>query len=126
MRLSAVNFIRNVRSKSFNNGIVHNRVAFKVICTTFSGHNTELFYKLLTRATEYGWSMGGCNFRKTYPSMYQNVKEGNFLFFWQEIFKVFRILLSGTWSLPFHYGFCWSHEHSQSRKTQSLRKLYLC
>ena len=36
------------------------------------------------------------------PSGYQNVTEGKL--FGQEIFKVVRILLSGTWSLPFRYG----------------------
>ena len=35
MKLSAVNFIRRSWSKSFNNGIVYNRVGFKCICATF-------------------------------------------------------------------------------------------
>ena len=30
---------------------------------------------------ESGWSMGGCNFRISYPSMYQNVTEGKLMFF---------------------------------------------
>ena len=41
-------------SKSFNNGIVYNRVGFKCICTTISRQYTELFYRLFTRATESG------------------------------------------------------------------------
>ena len=36
----------------------------------------------------------------SYPSMYQIFTEGIFVF-WQETFKVIRILLPGTWSLPF-------------------------
>ena len=78
--LSAVNFIRKSWSKSFNNGTVQNRVDFKCICANISKQYTEPFYKLFTRATESGWSMGGCNFRKTYPSMYQNVTEGKLMF----------------------------------------------
>ena len=67
MRLSAVNFIRKSWSKSFNNGTVYNRVGFKCISATISRQNTELFYKLLTRATDSGWSMGGCIFRNILP-----------------------------------------------------------
>ena len=60
----------------------------------------------------------------TYPSMYQNVTERKFMFFEKITFKVVRILLSGTWSLPLLCGFCWSHEHSHSRETQWMRKVY--
>ena len=67
MILSAVNSIRKRWSKSFNKGIVYNRVGFKCICTTISRQYTGLFYKLFTRATESGWSMGGCNFRNILP-----------------------------------------------------------
>ena len=63
MRLSAVFFIGKSWSKSKNNGIVYNRVAVKCICTTISRQYTKLFCKLLTRQTESGRSMGGCNFR---------------------------------------------------------------
>ena len=31
--------------------------------------------------------MGGCNFRKTHPSMYQNITEGNFMFFDEKLSK---------------------------------------
>ena len=67
MRLSAVNFIRKSWSKSFNSGIVYNRVAFNCICATISRQYIELSHKLFTRATESGWSMGGCNFRNILP-----------------------------------------------------------
>ena len=67
MRSSAVNYIRKRWSKSFNYGIVYNRVGFKCISATISRKYTELFYKLFTRATESGWSMGGCNFRNILP-----------------------------------------------------------
>ena len=81
MRLSAVNFIRKSWSKSFNHGIVHNRVGFKCICTTNSRQYAELFYKLFTRATESGRSMGGCNFRNILPINVPKVTEGKFMFF---------------------------------------------
>ena len=80
-RLSAEIFIRRRWSKSFNNGIVYKRVGCKCICTTISRQKTELFYKLFTRATESGWSMGGCSFKNILPSIYQNVTEGKFMFF---------------------------------------------
>ena len=124
MRLSAVNFIRKSWWKSFNDGVVYNRVAFKCICTTISRQYTELFYKLFTRATESGRSMGGCSFGNILPINVPKGHGGKIYVFWQETFKFVRILLPGTWSLPFHYGYCWSHEHSHSRKTQSQRKLY--
>ena len=41
-----------------------------------------------------------------------------------ETFKFVRFLLPEILSLPFHHGYCWSHEHSLSRKTQSQWKLY--
>ena len=124
MRLSAVNFIRKSWSKSLNNGIVYNRVGFKGICATISKQYTELRYKLFSRATESGWSMGGCNFRKILPIDVAKCYGGKIYVFWQETFKIIRILLPGTWSLLFHYGYCWSHEQSHSRKTQSQRIIY--
>ena len=48
MSLSTVNFIRKSWSKSFNNGIVSNRVGLKCIWANTSSHNTELFYKFST------------------------------------------------------------------------------
>ena len=124
MRLSAVNFIRNSWSKSFNSGIVYNWVGFKCIWATISRQCIDLFYKIFTRATEYGWSMGGCNFRNILPINVPKCYRGKIYVFWQETFKVIRILLPGTWPLLFHYGYFWSHEHSHSRKTQSQRKLH--
>ena len=60
--------------------------------------------------------MGGCNFRKILLSNVPKYHGGKLYVFWQETFKIVRILLSGTWSSPFHYGYCWSHEHSHSKK----------
>ena len=67
MRLSAVNFIRKIWSKSFNIGIVYNRVGFTCLCATTFRQIAELFYKLFSTATEFGRSMGGCKFRKIVP-----------------------------------------------------------
>ena len=108
MRLSEVNFIRKSWLKSFNIGIVYKRVCFKCICTTISRQYTELFYKLFTRATESGRSMGGCNLRNILPINVPKSKcyRGKNYVFWQETFKVVRIPLSATWSLPFHHGYC--------------------
>ena len=121
MRLSAVIFIGKIWSKSFNNGTLYNRVAFECICATFSRQYTELLYRLFTGGTESGRSLGGCNFAIILPINVPKCHGGNGYVFWQKTFKVVKILLSGTWSLPFHYGYCWNHEHSLSRKTQSQR-----
>ena len=88
MRISAVYFIRKSWSKSINNGIVYKRVGFKCISATISRQYTELFYKLLTIATESGRSMGGCNFKKSYPLLYQNVTERKFMFFDKKLSKL--------------------------------------
>ena len=67
MRLSGLIFIRKSWSKSINNRTVYNRIGFKCIYKTVSRQHTELFYKLFTRETEPGRSMGGCNFRNVLP-----------------------------------------------------------
>ena len=122
MRLSSVNFIRKSWSKSFNNGIAYKRVGFKCIRATISRQYTEFFHKLFTRGIESGWSMGGCNFQNIVPIIAPKCYGRKFYIFWQETFKVIRILLPGTWSLPFHYGYCWSHEHSHSKRHNHREK----
>ena len=124
MRSCAVSFIRKNWSKSFNKGIVYNRVGFKCICATISRQYTELFYKLFTRASESGWSMGGCNLRNIQAIKVPKCYGRKIHVFWQETFKLIRILLPGCWSLLFHYGYCWSREHSRSRKKQAQRNRY--
>ena len=47
----------------------------------FCRQNTELFYKLFTRATESGWSMGGCNFRNILPINVPKCYGGKIFFF---------------------------------------------
>ena len=42
----------------------------------------------------------------SYPSLYQNVTEGKFKLFDKKTYKVVKFLQSGTWSLPFPYGYC--------------------
>ena len=121
MRISSVNFIRESSSKSINNGVVYNRIGFKCICATFSRQYTAL----LQTFYQSNW-ISKVNVRlqcQRIPN-HQCTKmlPREIYVFWQEAFKVVKISLSGTWSLPFHYGFCWSHEHSHSRKTQSHAK----
>ena len=90
-RLSEVNFIRKSWSKSFNNGIVYNRVGFKCISTTISKQYTELFYKLFTRATESGRSMGGCSFRNILHINVPKCYGGKIFVFWQKNPKLSEI-----------------------------------
>ena len=124
MTLSAVNFQKKSWSKSFKYETVKHRVCFKCVCANISSQTTELHYKFFTRATESGMSMAGCNFGNILPISVPKCYGEKKSVFWQETFKIIRIQLPGAWSLPFHYGYCWSHEHSHSRKTQSQRKLY--
>ena len=111
MRLSAVIFIRKIWSKSVNNGIVYNRIGFKCICTTISRQHSESFSKPSFKATGSGRSMGGCNSKNILPINTPKCHAGKVYVFWQDTLKIVRILSSGTWSLPFHYGYCWNHEH---------------
>ena len=66
----------NSCAKSFNNGIIFNRIAFYCIRKTISRQYTQLFYKPFTGATEYGRSMGGCNFGKSLPINVKNCHRG--------------------------------------------------
>ena len=79
-RLSVVNFIRKSRSKSFNNGIVYNRNGFICTCETISRQYTELFYNFLPKQLNLEDQWEVLILEVTYPSTYQNVTEGNFLF----------------------------------------------
>ena len=87
MRLSAVNVIRKNWSKSFNNGIVYNRVGFKCICATVSRQYIELFYKLLSKQVNLDGQWEVAISEISYPSMYQNVTEGKFMFFEKKLSK---------------------------------------
>ena len=49
--------------------------------------------------------MGASSFRKI-PQMKIAKSHGETYVFRQQTIKVIRILQSGTWSLPFHYGYC--------------------
>ena len=85
--LSAVNFIRKSWSKSFNNGIVYNRVGFKCICATICRQDTELFHKILPAQLnlEGQWDVAFSEI--FFPSMYQKVTEGKFMFFDKKLSK---------------------------------------
>ena len=61
--------------------------------------------------------MGGCNFGNILPIKIPKCHWGKVCFLIEKIFKAVWILQSGIWSLPLQYGYCWSHEHSHSRKT---------
>ena len=90
----------------------------------FPDNTLSSFTNFFTRTTESARSMGGCNSKNLLPSIVPNCHGGNIPVFRQKTFKFVRLPLSGTWSLHFHSGYCWNHEHSHSRKTQSQRKLY--
>ena len=87
MRLSAVNFIKKSWSKSFNNGMVHNRVGFKCIRTTFFRHYTEFFYKLLPEQLNLDGQWEVAISEISYTSMYQKFTEGKLMFFDNKLSK---------------------------------------
>ena len=60
----------------------------------------------------------------SYPSIYQNARQGKNHIFLQNTFNLVRILLSGTQSVPFNHRFCGSHGHVHARETQSHRIFY--
>ena len=134
MRLSAVNFIKKSWSKSFNNGIAYNRVGFKRICSIISRQNTELFYKLFTRATDSGRSMGGCNFRNILPFNIPKSHGGKIYVFldknqsrqkstiWDLIFTLpLRILLK-PWTLWFKNDAITAKTVSQFKSLEERKK----
>ena len=90
MTVTAVNFMRKIWSNSFNNGIVYKKVGFICICATFSTQKFELFHELLTRATESGRPMGGCNFANILAINVPKCHGGKIYVFWQKTFKVIR------------------------------------
>ena len=66
--------------KSLNNGIVYNRIGFKSICAIISRQYTELFCKLLPEQVNLDAQWEVAISEISYPSMYQNVTEGKFMF----------------------------------------------
>ena len=83
------------------------------------------FTNFFTGGTESGWSMGGCLFGNIPTINLPKCYGRKVHVFWQQTFQVFRYSLPGIWSSPFHYGYCWSHEQSHARNSQSQRMLYL-
>ena len=79
--LSALNFIRKSRSKSFNNGIVYKRVS------TTSRQYAELLYNFLPEQLnlEGQWEVAISEI--SYPSMYEITTEGKLMFFEEKLSK---------------------------------------
>ena len=53
----------------------------------FANNNLSSLPLFFARGSEFGGAMGGCNFRNTFPSMYQNITEGKFKFFDENLSK---------------------------------------
>ena len=68
--------------------------------------------------------MRGCNFGIILAIDVSKSYRGKFQHFRQKSSKYIRYLPSGTSFVLFRCGDCWSYEDSQSRKTQSQRKLF--
>ena len=125
MTLSVVIFLKKVWSKHLAREpclIGH----FACICATISRQCFQFLYKRFTGALESRGSMGFLQVgKKTTHQCTKTLQRDRVKVhvFWQETLEVVRLLLSGTESFSFQYGYCWSHEHSHYRKTQSQRKL---
>ena len=73
--------------KSFEYGFIYNRVGFQRIFTALSKQHAQLIYKFLAGASEFGRTMGVTNSEISYPSMYQKVTEGKFMFYDEKLSK---------------------------------------
>ena len=128
MRLCVVIFIRKNWSKSFNNGIVYDRVGFKCICSIFSRASTQLFYKDFTGANGSGRSKRSFNFRYILPGSVPNCQRGKIQVFCIKKFQIRLIFttLLNPWTLSFkknsHSENCITVE--MSRRTQKV-EIYL-
>ena len=95
MRLSAVNFIRKSWSQSFNNGTVYHRVGFKCICA-FPDNTLSSLTNFLSEQLNLDDQSAVAISEISYPSMYQKVTEGKFMFFQK---KIRSHQVSITWDL---------------------------
>ena len=68
--------------------------------------------------------MINCTFRKNLPINVPEGYRGKIYVFRHKTFKLVRISLSGTRSLPFKCRYSQSHEHPQPKGTQSHRNFY--
>ena len=85
--------------------------------------NTLRFFTIFYRST-WNWKANRrLLFRKYLTQQCAKTSQRENSCFWVKFFKVVWTVLSGTRSLPLQYGYCWTHENSHSRKTQSQRKL---
>ena len=116
-------FFRKNWSKSFINGISHNRIDDKCICATVFRQHIQLFYKLFTGATESGRSMGSCNLGKILAVNVPKCQRVIFHLLWWKNFGVVWFLRSGTGFYPCITDIGGAM-NTLSRKKQSQRELY--
>ena len=99
MKLTVVNFIRKSWSKSFNKGIVYERVDFDVSAQLFPD-KTLSSLSLITGTPESGILKGGCNFGNLLPDFVQNLQGGKVHIFWWKTFQIVWISLPRTRPFP--------------------------
>ena len=80
MNLYVVNLIKKCCPLSINIEVVHKRVGFQCIHTTFARHYIQLFHKLSARTIEPGVSLGGSNMGKILPINVPKIDRRNFRF----------------------------------------------
>ena len=82
----------------------------------FSDNTLSSFTKFSPEQLDLERSMGGGKFGKILPVNVPESCRGKIHGFWRKVFKIVRFPLSGTSSFPYPCGYCWSYEHSHSRK----------
>ena len=87
MRLSAVNFIRKSWSKSFNNGIVHKKLVSNASAQRFPDNTLSSLINFLPEQMNLDGQLEVATSEKSYPSRYQNITEGKFMFFDKKLSK---------------------------------------
>ena len=82
MRLSTVNFVKKSWSKSFNNGLSFTiELVSNASAQLFSDNTLSSFTKFLPEQLNLDGQWEVAISEISYPSMYQNVTEGKFMFF---------------------------------------------
>ena len=106
-------FIETSWSKSFSNGIVHNRVGVNCTSTSISRNTIRSNTNFLPEQPNLEGQWQIATSEKSYPSMNQNVREGMFMFFdkkpskrlnfaiWKLVSTLPIQILLKPWSLSF-------------------------
>ena len=112
------------RIESFEYGFVYNRIGVQRILVALSKQCTEFIYKFLARASEFGWTMGGRNFRNLIPINVPKHYRGEIYVLSWQIIQNNRGSFSLTWTVFLLNWHCGRYEDTHKEKKQPERHLY--